>query len=131
MKIQLISTRAIEFSLSENEVSEDSTSLSFSNGYPEESSAQSFTVFFELEVKSVQGFKLSVDYVAVFETEGIVSEEFKRSHFPTLNAPAIVYPYLRSFISTVTLNAGYNAIIIPTVNFQAIANKSKQTEKNS
>jgi preprotein translocase subunit SecB len=33
------------------------------------------------------------------------------------NAPAIAFPYLRSFISTLTLNAGYILAVLLSINF--------------
>lgn len=62
---------------------------------------------------------ISVSCVALFTTNIDIDDEFKKSDFVNLNAPAIVYPFVRSFISTMTVNAGYPAIIIPTVNFAA------------
>lgn len=38
-------------------------------------------------------------------------------NFKYISAPSIVYPYLRSFISLLTLNAGLNPVNLPSVNF--------------
>lgn len=38
-----------------------------------------------------------------------------------INAPAIAYPYLRSFITNALVSAGYPAVYLPTVNLVEIA----------
>jgi preprotein translocase subunit SecB len=54
---------------------------------------------------------------AIFKTQNPIDEDFRTSSFVKINAPAIAFPFLRSFITTITVNAGYNAIILPSVNF--------------
>ena len=61
------------------------------------------------------------DYWAFFESEQELSAEFLESHFTKINAPAIAYPYLRSFITNVLVSAGYPAVYLPTVNFVEMA----------
>ena len=41
------------------------------------------------------------------------------------NAPAIAFPYVRVFISNITLNAGYNPIVLPSFNFIKLAEENK------
>lgn len=121
MKIQLKNTRVEKFNfISSDEIKKDSFSLGVANGYSEKDS-NSFIVKFEVEVKSEHGYRFELSFIAEFETDSEVSTEFKSSHFPVVNAPAIAYPYLRSFVSLVTLNSGYEPLILPTVNFQVMA----------
>ena len=58
--------------------------------------------------------------LALFKTELPIDEEFINSPFVQMNAPAIALPFLRSFISTISVNAGYNPIIIPSINLTKI-----------
>jgi preprotein translocase subunit SecB len=123
MKIQLVNNRVRRLNLSEDEVAKkDDFSFSLSNGFTEEEST-SFFILFDLAITSEQGYKLEISYEASFSTDAPISSDFKESAFPIVNAPAIAYPYLRSFISLVTLNSGYEPLILPTINFQAMANK--------
>ena len=62
-------------------------------------------------------FDLSLQFVAVFGTSEIIDESFKESIFVKSSSPAIAFPYLRSFISTLTLNAGLPPFILPAYNF--------------
>ncbi|MGP8290360.1 protein-export chaperone SecB [Vreelandella zhanjiangensis] len=122
MKIQLVNTIVKQLSLSEDETAEeDDISFSILNGFTEEES-YSFSVLFDLALTSEQGYKIVVSYEANFSTDEVVNANFKESGFPKINAPAIAYPYLRSFVSLVTLNSGYEPLILPTINFQAMVN---------
>lgn len=62
-------------------------------------------------------FTLNIVFGAVFETNEPIDEKFKESGFVKINSPAIAFPYLRSFISTLTLNAGLPPLILPAYNF--------------
>jgi len=57
---------------------------------------------------------------AIFETNQAIDEEFLNSNFVRINSPAIAFPYLRSFISTLTINAGIPPIVLPAINFTQI-----------
>jgi len=80
-------------------------------------------VEFNLEFHHAELLKSQVNMVALFETENTISEEFKTSGFVQTNAPAIAFPYLRSFISTMSINAGFSPIILPAVNLTKKASK--------
>lgn len=71
-----------------------------------------FKGFFKNEI-----FDLEIEFVAVFGTSERIDEGFKESIFVKSSSPAIAFPYLRSFISTLTLNAGLPPFILPAYNF--------------
>jgi len=126
MQIQLIETKVASLFLESLDGGvKDSHSLSFSDGYADDDKF-SFVISFDLKIESTQGFKLDINFLALFNTDEEVDEKFKGNSFTSINAPAIAYPYLRSFISTLTVNAGYQAVLLPTVNFQALAKKRKE-----
>ena len=62
-------------------------------------------------------FDLKIEFVAIFGTSEAIDDSFKKSTFVKINSPAIAFPYLRSFISTLTLNAGLPPLILPAYNF--------------
>jgi preprotein translocase subunit SecB len=66
-----------------------------------------------------QEFNLKIYAIGHFITTETINEDFKKSSFLTINAPAIAYPYLRAFVSNLILNMGYNPVVLPTVNFLA------------
>lgn len=63
------------------------------------------------------GLRIKTEYVSHFRTSDPIDDKFKNSHFPTINAPAVAFPFLRSFVSTLMLNAGYDPVILPDINF--------------
>ena len=70
-------------------------------------------------------FNILMEMVFLFELEEDVDEKFKQSDFLTINAPAIAFPYVRSYISNLTLQSGFSPIILPSVNFVKLAKKNK------
>jgi len=82
-----------------------------------------FAVVFKINLIHSNEFELKAEYIAWFKTSEPITDEFKKSSFPKVNAPAIAFPFLRSFISTVTLNAGYSPALLPSVNFVNFKNK--------
>lgn len=41
------------------------------------------------------------------------------------NSTAILYPYIRAFVSTLSLQANFNSIMLPTLNVSALADEMK------
>jgi len=62
-------------------------------------------------------FNLNLQFVAVFGTEETIDEEFKTSELVRVNSLAIAFPFVRSFISTFSINAGIPPFILPAYNF--------------
>jgi len=120
MNITLKGTQVESLNFNKSEGGDDDMEFSCSVGYNNEDK-KSFIVKFHISLNPQQGFELSACYIAYFETDDEIDEKFMKSNFPSINAPAIAYPFLRSFISTLTINAGYDAVLIPTLNFQALA----------
>ncbi|PKK36552.1 hypothetical protein BWI96_11905 [Siphonobacter sp. SORGH_AS_0500] len=75
-----------------------------------------FSVLFDL---SIQAPTVTIDivYQSIFTCDEDITQEFKESYFPKVNAPAIAYPFLRAFVGTITLNAGIEPVILDTMNF--------------
>ncbi len=133
MNIKFLGTKVSKLSLlvdvgNELELKDD-FKLSFINKYSEEDE-NSFVVAFSLSISSEEeDFVLELEYLGFFSTDEPISEDFKESHFPSMNAPAIAYPFLRSFINTVTVNSNLNPVILPTINFQELVRQKKEADK--
>ncbi len=131
IEFSLVSSKATYVNLMDaNDIAEDDFSVRFLTAFSQEQNHQ-FHVKFDVTVASTRGYSLHIEFIAYFETTEPMTEEFKQSHLPTVNATAIAYPYLRSMISSITLNAGYAPIILPTVNFQAVIREQQQAKKLS
>lgn len=48
--------------------------------------------------------------------------------FANINAPAIIFPYIREHLSNVSMKAGIQPILLPPINFVQLA-KDKQKKK--
>lgn len=78
-----------------------------------------FRIIMDIDLKDERYFDLKVRAVGNFELDSELNDEL-RKHFVNSNAPAIMFPYIRSFISTLTANLGniVGPLIIPTQFFR-------------
>jgi preprotein translocase subunit SecB len=80
-----------------------------------------FAIRFELILNDTgvanRRFSLSVVSLALFESREPISEETRKSDLFIINAPAIAFPYVRSFITTFTASIGMPPVVLPTYNF--------------
>lgn len=131
MNIQLTSTKAISIDLEpldinsnekiDNDNLDDETSFSFDFNpllEGDDGKTDCFLVAFFGEMKSLkEKYECRVIYIARFQVDELISIDFLKENFALINAPAIGYPYFRSFYSNLLLNAGYEPKILPTINF--------------
>lgn len=119
MNIKFIDTQVSKLKLDTNyqESSIDSEDYNFSfSPVFSETDLSEFLIIFNLSLNA-ENFSLVIEYAARFSTDEIIDEDFKTSNFVKFNAPAIAYPFLRTYISNLTLNSGFSPIILPTINF--------------
>nr|WP_181717008.1 protein-export chaperone SecB [Psychrobacter sp.]QJS05581.1 hypothetical protein [Psychrobacter sp.] len=132
MSIRLLDYRALKiiFTPSENllnylysfsEIGEDIPSISYEAVFPEDDK-NIFFIHFNIAINKADedhgNFgNLEIDFLARFSHEIEITEKFKDSHFPRVNAPAIAYPFLRAFVNNLFVNAGYETVLLPTYNF--------------
>lgn len=128
MNISLISTKAVKIDLEplineELDIFEEDDDfdfrLDFSAHRPDnEGVKNSFAIAFKAIIlcpsESVQ---CSVIFLAQFKTSEDFEDDYLKSKFALINAPAIGYPFLRAFIANTLVNAGYETIMLPTINF--------------
>jgi len=127
MKIQLKSWKVVNISftlLDKNNYREEDTFDLESGSYFPENLEYIFTVEFKISIKD-KSFDLFVDALFDFEIDEKITEDFKLSDFPKINAPAIAFPYLRAFISNLTLQSGAYPIILPSINFVSLVEEKK------
>lgn len=85
-----------------------------------------FVISFNFELISGKKYKVEFTHDFYFETDEDVTEEFLKSHYPAVNAPAIAYPYVRAFVATLLLNAGLESVLLPAINFVEHAKSQKE-----
>ncbi|HFK4861180.1 TPA: hypothetical protein ACJFRV_000505 [Escherichia coli] len=76
-----------------------------------------FTVMFDFYYITETDKALRVEFHSVFCTDSVIDEDFKKSRFPVVNAPAISFPFLRAFIANFLISVGCNPILLPSFNF--------------
>lgn len=90
------------------------------------------TILLKLKLVVEDGVGMSVDFASDFAVRDEqvpdfeVSDDILKDTFIQVNAPAIAYPFLRAYVSTITVNSGYEQVLLPPINFQAIFNKKKE-----
>ena len=60
-------------------------------------------------------YEVKVVMTGVFEKDGTPALDEER--FKKINAPAIIYPFIREHIASTCLKAGLGSVMVPTVNF--------------
>ncbi|KAA8733905.1 hypothetical protein F4V57_07600 [Acinetobacter qingfengensis] len=100
-------------------------SIYYNSIFPEteDEDENDFLVHFKLDIKAPlpEGKEddgiLKVDFIARFSSKNPITQEFKDSNFPKVNAPAIAYPFIRAFVNNFFINSGYDPVLLPTYNF--------------
>lgn len=119
MNIQLENWRIVEMNYSllnkRNQRKENSLGLRFRKFFSDKNKF-AFKIVFNLKINDSE-YDLNIEAMFNFKTDEEITEDFKNSHFPKINAPAIAYPYLRAYVSNLTLQSGVTPIMLPTINF--------------
>lgn len=86
--------------------------------YPKNNNS-AFKIVMDIELKDDKYFELSVNAIGNFELDHSLTDDVKKT-LVNANAPAIMFPYIRSFISTLTANMGdaVGTLTIPTQFFK-------------
>lgn len=108
----------------DNECPVKDLKLSFKN-YFNKSEDKTFRLVFEIIVPHKEGLIFNVEYEAIFITNEPIDENFMISPFTKINAPAIAFPFLRAYISTLMTLSGYSPLILPTINFSENISEDK------
>ena len=89
-----------------------------------------FRTVFIININSKNNsFSLQIQALGIFEILGKVSSNV-RDNYLNISAPSIVYPYVRAYVSNITLQSGIKPITIPPMNF-AVGSNDKESEKKS
>lgn len=98
-----------------NQRKENSLGLRFRKFFSDKNKF-AFKIVFNLKINDSE-YDLNIEAMFNFKTDEEITEDFKNSHFPKINAPAIAYPYLRAYVSNLTLQSGVTPVMLPTINF--------------
>lgn len=89
-----------------------------------------FQILMTVEISADASFSLKVLAIGNFQFSGKVSDK-KKKIYSNANATAIMFPYVRAFVSTLTSNLGLvtGTIILPTQFFKGDLEEFKTEEK--
>lgn len=130
MNLQLANWRVYEFQITEKEEI-DPNDGQFNLDYTTYAGEKENDFFVKFEMNIVDPrytFYLVIAYR--FTTDEKVTDEFLKGKFANQNAPAIAFPYVRAYISNVTLQSGFHPVILPSVNFVRLYKKKIAEETN-
>lgn len=87
-----------------------------------DSKSRSFwlTIFFSAKNSENDNEAISLKCVSVFKFSEAISSFKDIPQFFYANSIAIMYPYIRAFVSSLTLQANYKPIILPTMNLSSL-----------
>jgi preprotein translocase subunit SecB len=79
-----------------------------------------FKILMEVNLKCEEFFELTVGGIGSFEFDNEFNDETLKRTIVNSNSPAIMFPYVRAFISTLTTNLGNvtGPLLIPTQFFR-------------
>ncbi len=122
MNIQLIGSRVVDLSFSKVDKDIEKIEFGVSNAFSKDA-LNSFIIDFNLKLKVDDNYVLKLQHISQFEADEDIEEEKKSSHFFSINAPAIAYPFLRAYVANFLLSSGYDPELLPTINFVKLAEK--------
>jgi len=73
-------------------------------------------------------FIVDIEIVGFFKYENIDNDDIRDNYF-YINAPAILFPYVRAYVSTLTALSGYETITMPTMNLTLLGDTLKKNIK--
>lgn len=128
LRLTLVKTRVASLVLHQG-AAEAGTSLNLNFEHSLLEQGSGFLLSFDCALNHKEGLELKLVFIAEFKTDKMIDEEFFNESFARVNAPAIAYPFLRAYIANLFVASGYDALMLPTVNFQAMANKTGSSAK--
>lgn len=118
-KKYLIKKSSIDFSATETIHNIDGVSVDVrrNNLVSEKDNVFKLDMFVGIQDKDAV-IKIEVLIQGEFEFDSDLNEEQKKTFFE-INAPAILFPYVRAYIASLTALSGFMPLNLPTINFMA------------
>ncbi len=110
--IYLIESK-FDVNLSNGENKKDKSKYEIKTGYDHQDNT--LKVYVGIDFESSE-FTASISMVGIFKVEK-EPQELPLQQFAEINAPAIIYPFIREHLANLTMKAGMKAVLLPPVNF--------------
>lgn len=124
-----------EMSLEFEDDFELDTQIEINHGFTSENNfVVQFSYKIKLEIKNdnelIPQFEYSSKHVAQFETKDTESSDpIKMERFANINVAAMIFPFIRENVATISAKAGMSPIMIPVINFIELYERNKSIEK--
>lgn len=124
---RLVGCKLMSFSLNKNITDKLEFNLKTLVVPNNDQNKKQFFIHFEGDFKSNEtidenpAISLHTVFLAVFESQNDVDEEFLNSHFAKINATAIAFPFFRAAVAQILTISGFNPMLLPAINFAASA----------
>lgn len=82
-----------------------------------------FILSLETSINDKDIFKVDLEAEAQFEYDDAFGESLEK--FLTTNAPALLFPYIRAYISNITALSGIPPVVLPTINMAGLSDTLK------
>ena len=127
---KLNSFTIIEFHIERNPVKQGKSDIIIKPSGQLDKTAQTFNLILDVAVKDEnESFKISLTAVGIFSFNSQIEEQELSNYFLT-NAPAIIFPYIRAYISSVTALSGLKTVNLPVMNMSYLKDELKENIKN-
>jgi len=101
-------------------------SLGFSPRGEKEEKSNEFKLYLGVKVEDEKKtFKAEIEAVGYFKFDPSQEEKILGNFF-YINAPAILFPYIRAYISALTNLSGIETVTLPTINMTSLGNTLKE-----
>lgn len=88
-----------------------------------------FNLYLEVNISNTdKTFLVNIEAVGFFKYS-LESDKNLLSNYFNVNAPAILFPYIRAYISTLTTLSGFKTITLPTINFTFLGDTLQKNTK--
>jgi preprotein translocase subunit SecB len=125
--IQFLNFRVRESHIVFNKLGDYKIDVNFKPSGKIVKSLNQFILDLQVEIRDVDAnFHIELKTESLFSyPEDANLEEYKKGLF-VLNAPAIVFPYVRAYISNLTAQSGMPTLTLPTLNLGSIGEQLKE-----
>lgn len=125
-EIQFLNTLIKESHIVFNRLGDYKVELNFTPRGVVFKSLNQFVLYLQVTIRDVEnGFHINISTESIFSyPENADLEQYKKSLFVS-NAPAIVFPYIRAYISSLTALSGMPVLTLPTLILTNLGNQLK------
>lgn len=86
------------------------------------------TIDFKAGISTIEQIFSKIKMLGIFEYSN--SDIVSVDDFAQINGPAIIFPFIREHLATLSLKAGINPILLPPINFVKLSKKENTSKGN-